>query len=157
MTRIEEHIRSLQTLVDVNVDRKVELADAVVKIREFLESGRSIDRSDYCVKILKVSWGIQRLSGVVELKNLELQTMAGLIDEASSLQKDLSNLQEERNRLMTENRVVPVVGTENSELMKPTDSIVGSLQEVKRDKVKNKGDLKRAQETTTVSGPRQKR
>lgn len=39
---IEEHARALQTLANANVELKVALTDAVAKIRELLESGRSM-------------------------------------------------------------------------------------------------------------------
>lgn len=45
----------LHTLVNANVERKVMLNDATAKPRELLESGRSIDTSDYSVKTLKLA------------------------------------------------------------------------------------------------------
>lgn len=49
-------------------------------------------------------------TGIVE--ELELQTMSGLVDAASSLREMLFKIKEEENRLMAENNVVLVLGTE---------------------------------------------
>lgn len=46
LARFEEHIRSLQTLVNANVDRKVTFTGAMAKIMELLESGRPFVWSD---------------------------------------------------------------------------------------------------------------
>lgn len=54
--RLEELKPVLQTLANENVDGKVTLNEAMAKIRELLESGRSIDRSNFFVKIAKLAW-----------------------------------------------------------------------------------------------------
>lgn len=73
--RFEKHFRALQALVNANVERMVTLADAMSKVEKLLESGLSINRSDYSVKISKLTREVQRLAGHVESKDLELQTM----------------------------------------------------------------------------------
>lgn len=45
LARVEEHARALQTQDNAKVERMVTLTDAMVKIIELLESGRSINRS----------------------------------------------------------------------------------------------------------------
>lgn len=47
--RFEEHIRSLQKLVNANAEWKVSLTDAMAKTRELLKSPRSIDVLGYSV------------------------------------------------------------------------------------------------------------
>lgn len=51
LDRFEEHVHALQALVNTNVERKGPLTDAVAKIRQLLESGRSINCSEYSLKI----------------------------------------------------------------------------------------------------------
>lgn len=77
LVRLKENVRALQPLVNENVERKVPLTDAIAKARELLESCLSIDRSDYSVKFSKPTREAHRLSGLVDSKDLELQTMFG--------------------------------------------------------------------------------
>lgn len=46
--------------------------EAITVVRELRESGRSFEKSDYSVKILKLTRDVQRLTGLVELKDLEV-------------------------------------------------------------------------------------
>lgn len=46
LARFEENVRALQTLVSANVEQKVTLTDAMMRIRELLEIRRLIDRLD---------------------------------------------------------------------------------------------------------------
>lgn len=74
------------------MERKETLKDAMKTIGELLESGRSIGRSEYSVMIVKLTRGVQRLTGLVESKNLELQTMRGLVEEARRLREELDKV-----------------------------------------------------------------
>lgn len=76
---LEEHVRSLQTVFNASIGRKITLTDAIAKIRDLLESGCLIDHSHYFMKIAKMKREVQRLTGSVESKILELQSMRGLI------------------------------------------------------------------------------
>lgn len=52
-------------------------------VRELLRSGRPIKKSDCSVNIVKLTSKVQQLTGLVESKYLELQTMPGLLEAAS--------------------------------------------------------------------------
>lgn len=49
--RFEEHVCALHTLGNANVQRKVSLTEAIAKVRNLLESVRSIDNYDYSMKV----------------------------------------------------------------------------------------------------------
>lgn len=78
----DEHVRTLQTLVNVIVDQKVTFTDTMKTTEELLESGRSISESDYSVKISKQRREVQRLTRLEESKDLELQAMPGVAGDA---------------------------------------------------------------------------
>lgn len=152
LARPEEHVRALQTPVNANDELKVLLMDAMAKIRELLKNGCSIDFSDYSVNFLRLAREVQRLSDLDESKDLELQKMAGLVDNASRLQENFSKLRKKSNRSTAVNNVVLALRTEVSEFKTTTGSIVGFLQRLKARALKTERDLKKAQETTTLSG-----
>lgn len=102
---LEKHVRLLQTLVNANVERKITLTNSMGKTMELFGSGRSIDRLDYSVKIEKLTREVQRLTGLVESKNLKLQSMPGLVEETSRLGQALSKLKSDKKRLTAENKV----------------------------------------------------
>lgn len=54
-----EHICTLQTPANANVEWKMTLTDVMTKIPELFESVRLTDRSDYSVKMLKPAWEAQ--------------------------------------------------------------------------------------------------
>lgn len=56
-----------------------------MKIRELVKNGFSINLSDYSVKVLKLTKKLQHLLGPVKLKDFKLQSISGLVDEASRL------------------------------------------------------------------------
>lgn len=66
LSRFEEHVCSLQALVNGNVERMMSLTEAMTRARKLLENDRSINKSDYSVKIPKLTAKVQRLTGVVE-------------------------------------------------------------------------------------------
>lgn len=74
---MEGHVRGLHILVNPNVEQKITLTEAMEKIQQLLESARSIGRLEYSMKILKLARSEQRILGLVESKDLELQTMPG--------------------------------------------------------------------------------
>lgn len=78
-------MRAQQTMVAANVEQKVTSTGAIEKICQLLEIGRSINRLDYSMNIAKLTQGMQRLSGLVDFKNLKLKTKPGLIESDSSL------------------------------------------------------------------------
>lgn len=51
------------------------LKEAMKTLREPCKSGRSVDGSEYSVKIAKLLKEVQWLAGLVESKDLALQTM----------------------------------------------------------------------------------
>lgn len=63
-------MRPFLTLVNASMEWMMILTEDMAKIRELLESNRSIDHLDYSVKISKLAREVQRLSGLVEAKNL---------------------------------------------------------------------------------------
>lgn len=77
------------------MEPKITLTDAIAKITELLESCCSIDRSDYTVKIGRVTRKVQRLTDFVESKDLKLQTMLGLVEKTRRLREKLSKLKRE--------------------------------------------------------------
>lgn len=101
------------------------------KIRKLLESDRPIDRLNFSVKIAKLEREVQRLTGFVISKVLELQTIPELVEEASGLREEFSKLKEVKDCLMAENMVVLALAMESSEAKKTTASFVNPLQEVK--------------------------
>lgn len=150
------NICALQTLVNANVERKVTSTVVMKKIRQLFESGRSIDRSDYSVKISKLARSVQRLSELVGSKILELQTMSGLVDEVCRLWKELYKLKKKRDRLKAEIKVVLWLGTKISWLKTTTGSIVCSLQNVEDREIETDRDLKMPQKTIAVLDFREK-
>lgn len=86
------------------------------------------------------------------MKDLELRTISGLVDEASSLRVGPSKLEIEMNRLTAENKVVHAIGKEISGLKTTANSIVGSLQDVKIRAIETERGLKNAQKTIAASG-----
>lgn len=105
--------------------------DVMEKVREILDSGRLNYKLDYSVKILKQTRECLRLTVLVASKDLELQTMLGLVDETSRSPEKLWKTMGDKDRLTAENKIVVALGTEISELKTTTDSLVGSVQEVK--------------------------
>lgn len=95
----EEYAWVLQTSVNANAEQKVTLTDAMTKFWDVFKSGRSIDCLGFSVKILKLKRAVQRLSGLVESNNWELQTILGLIEEASRLRDDFSELKGDNDSL----------------------------------------------------------
>lgn len=118
-------------MVIANVERKVALMEGMTKVRELPESIPSIDSSHCSVKISKLTREIQRLTGLVESKSLKLQTMPGLVDEASCLREKRSKAKQDKDRLPAENKIMLALGMEILNLNARTSSIVGSLQEEK--------------------------
>lgn len=57
--RLEKNAQALRFLVNANVERKLTSTDSMAKIRKLLESGLSIHRSDYFVKISKLAREVQ--------------------------------------------------------------------------------------------------
>lgn len=55
LARFEENVRALQPTVNANVERKVTITNAMGKVRELRECGRSVDQSDYSVEISKLT------------------------------------------------------------------------------------------------------
>lgn len=51
LSRFEEHVRALHALVNDNLKRKVTLIDVMARVGELHRSGRSINKSNYSVKI----------------------------------------------------------------------------------------------------------
>lgn len=60
---------------------KVTFTEAMTKVREHLESGRSVNESVSFLEIPKLTRVVQRLIGVVDSKASELQTIPGLVKE----------------------------------------------------------------------------
>lgn len=92
LERFEKDARALHNPVIANVEQKVTLSGTRAKIRELLEGGRLIDRSDYSVNISIIVRKVQRILGHVKSKDLEVQKMPGLADEDRRSQKELSML-----------------------------------------------------------------
>lgn len=130
-------------MVNLNVEHKLTLSDAMARVLKLLNTGRNIDISEYFAKISKLMREVKRLSDSVESKDLELYTMPGLVEEAGSLQKEVSTLKEEKGCLVAANKVVLSLGTGISALKATTGSLVLSLQEVKVRSVEVERDLKK--------------
>lgn len=126
----------------------------MAKLRELLENGRSIHQLNYSVKISKLIRKVQRLPGLVNSKDLEIQTMPRLVGKAIRLRKRLFVLKKVRNRLKAENMVVVASEAEVSVLKSTTVPIVSSLQGVKARAVESKKGLKTVPKTITVSSSR---
>lgn len=105
LTRFEERFISPQAIVNDNVERKVTLKDSMKTERELLKIGRSIDGSEHSVKIAKVTKEIQRMTGLVKWKDLELQTLPELVHEASRLREEFAKEKRDKDRLSSENMV----------------------------------------------------
>lgn len=98
------------------MQRKVTLTDAMTNITELLESDRSIYPSDSFVKIWNRVLEVQRLSGMVESKDLKLQTIPGLVEEASRLREELLQQKEDEDRSETENKSMLALSTKRFQL-----------------------------------------
>lgn len=103
LARLEEHVRALQALVKANVERNGTLKDVMTTVRDLLESGRHIKKSDNTEKISKLTREVQRLTVLMESKNSDLQTMPGLVEEASRLRDDIPKAKGDRERVLAEN------------------------------------------------------
>lgn len=90
LTRFEEHITALQALINANVKWKVTLKCAIKTIMKLEKSGRSFGRLEYSEKIAKWAKTVQRLFGLMDLKEVKLQTMPLLVKEADRLRKELA-------------------------------------------------------------------
>lgn len=108
------------------MERLVASTDDVANRREQLESGCSINRSEYSVNNSKLTRELRRLTGPVKSKKLVLQTMPGLVREGSRSRKELFKSEKKKAQLTVENSVVLALGTELSELMITTVFLVGS-------------------------------
>lgn len=135
----------------MSVKRKVTLTEAIVKIRELLESDRFINCLEYSVKTASQRQEVQRQMGLVVSRDLQLQKMPGLAKEACRLRRKLSMLREDIDRLVPENSVAFGPVTEFSKLKTKTRSIFGSLEKVKSGTLETDRDTKKAQETIELS------
>lgn len=144
LARSEEHVRAMQTPVNANVQQKVPLRNAMAKIRELLESSRSIDWYNYSVKISKLTGVAQQLTGPVKSKDLELQTMPGLVEEVSHLREKLYKLNGDKDSLTAENNVVFVLLTKIPKLKRTNTSLVSFFQEVNGRVVETERDVGKA-------------
>lgn len=140
-----EHVCALQALVIENVEPKLTLTNAKLQIKELLKCVLSIYCSDYSVSISKLMRDVQQLSGLVESMNLDLQTMPGLVDEASRLWEDLAKLNRVKDCPTAVNKIMLALETGISELKTTTCSGVSSLQEVKPRASNSKRGLENAQ------------
>lgn len=76
----EEQVCSQQASINANVERKKTITNVVSKIGQLHESGRSINRSDYSLEILKLSGGVEanRFGRMKELRaDVDAWTMRG--------------------------------------------------------------------------------
>lgn len=96
-------------------------------VMELLESCCSNNESEYSSKIARLMQEVPRLTGLVESKDSEVQTMPRLVEDVSRLRKELAKAKGEKDGLSASEKVVLALGTENSGLMKTTGSLVGSL------------------------------
>lgn len=101
------------------------------KIWKLFESESSINRSDCSVKMSKLPQGVQYQSGLVESKDLKLQTMPKLVRDGSKLLEELPELKVGDGCLVVVNKVTLSLEKEISNAKKKTGSIVVSLQEAK--------------------------
>lgn len=76
---------TLRTVLTASVQRKVTLAKAIAISLKRPKSSRLIHSSDSSVKVSKLTLDIQRLTDVVESKDLRRQTMYGSVVVASRL------------------------------------------------------------------------
>lgn len=130
LVRFEKNVDALRTLVNTNVDRMIGLTDVLSRIWGLFESCCFIDRLDYTVNILKLAREVQLLSGLAESKDLELQMVPSLVDEASYIWKEPSELKEKREPFKEKNKTVFAFRAEILESKARTGYIVGSLPEV---------------------------
>lgn len=69
LTRFKKLVCALQALVYASVMQKVTLTKATATLRELLKSDGSINKSNYSVKISKLTEVVQRLTGLAEPKD----------------------------------------------------------------------------------------
>lgn len=119
LARFGEYFQALRALFHASVERKVTLTEAMAKVWELPDSMRTLERSNYSLKLLMLMQEVQRLSGLVKSKDVKLQTTSGLVDEASRLREEFVTLQVKKNRFTAENKVVLPLGPKVSELKKP--------------------------------------
>lgn len=72
-----DNVCAKQAFVNVNVERKAALMEAMKTVRLLLKSGRPINKCDYSVKISELTKEVQVLARYVESKDLEFQTISG--------------------------------------------------------------------------------
>lgn len=73
---------------------------------------------------------MKQLAGLVEWKDLGLQTMSRMVEEGSHLWDELSKIMVDKDELLNEIKVVLALGTEISELKSTNGSLVGFHPEV---------------------------
>lgn len=93
---------------------------------------------------------VQWLWGLVQSKELNLQKMSRLVDEASSLLEELSMLKEDKDHVVEDDKFMLTIGTLVFNLNATTSLVVRCIQKVKDCAVEVKRDVKRAHETTEV-------
>lgn len=120
-------------------------------VRELPESGLSINTSDYVVIMEKLTREKQRLTGPVKAKGLRLQTISGLVEDASRLREKRSKAKEDEDRLSAEKKVALALVTEISELKRTDGFLVGFLQKIKDRAVETEMDLEKTQDGVAVS------
>lgn len=116
LARVKEHVCALQTLVNANVKRKLTLTDPVAKIKRLLQSGRLIDGSDFSVNIAKLKGEVHQLTGLIESKDLKLQTVSEIVEDVNGLREKRSVFKRENDQLSFLNKAVLALGTEIFEL-----------------------------------------
>lgn len=113
------------------MERDVPPMDAAAKNSDLHKNGRSMNRSDYSVKILKPVKELQQITNLVESKDLKFHTMPRMIKETSRLREELSKLKGDEDRLNAMNKVDLMLGTKVFDLKTTPRSIKAFLQEKK--------------------------
>lgn len=140
-----DHVRALQALVNVSIERSGTITDAVAKIRLLVNSGRSINRSEYSSQISKLTREAKRITDLVETSDLELEKIPELVEQSRRLWEELTKRKGDEDRLRAENNVVLALGTNVLKLKVVTCSFEGAIQEVIARAVESETDLKMAQ------------
>lgn len=75
-------------------------------VRELLESCRNIDKTDYFASVSKRTRERQRVTGLVESKDLELQTTPRLVQQTSRVREELPTTKGDKALLSAQIKVL---------------------------------------------------
>lgn len=127
----------------------------MAKIRDVIDCGQTIKRPDASVKISKLMQEVRQSVGLVQARDLKLETMSGLVEKASGLREELVKVRVDKDRLTAAIKVVLALGIVITKLKTTTGSPMSSLREKTARAVEAERGPTRVHEVVAVSDSHQ--